>query len=184
MISGNSYSIENLFNIFNNQEEESVNKTKFKASIQKLDLLNISYTHKESEFSLQNINLNIRSGNIVGITGFSGSGKSTLVDILMGLLKPDNGSITINGDERDIYESEDWFERIAYLPQEITLTDNSLAKNIHFKDTDDMDFKKFSIASKQSNLEDFRKRAYAAIRDIHITRFPYNHFLYPEGLEE
>ena len=155
MISGNSYSIENLFNIFNNQEEESVNKTKFKASIQKLDLLNISYTHKESEFSLQNINLNIRSGNIVGITGFSGSGKSTLVDILMGLLKPDNGSITINGDERDIYESEDWFERIAYLPQEITLTDNSLAKNIHFKDTDDMDFKKFSIASKQSNLEDF-----------------------------
>ena len=42
----------------------------------------------------------------------------------------------------------------------------------------------FISALNKSNLEDFRKRAYAAIRDIQITRFPYNHFLYPEGLEE
>ena len=42
----------------------------------------------------------------------------------------------------------------------------------------------FISALNKSNLEDFRKRAYSAVRDIHITRFPYNHFLYPEGLEE
>ena len=42
----------------------------------------------------------------------------------------------------------------------------------------------FISALNKSNLEEFRKRAYGAIRDIHITRFPYNHFLYPEGLEE
>lgn len=42
----------------------------------------------------------------------------------------------------------------------------------------------FISALNKENLEDFRKRAYAAIRDIHVTRFPYNHFLYPEGLEE
>ena len=42
----------------------------------------------------------------------------------------------------------------------------------------------FISALNKENLEDFRKRAYAAIREIHITRFPYNHFLYPEGLEE
>ena len=42
----------------------------------------------------------------------------------------------------------------------------------------------FISALNKSNLEEFRKRAYGAIRVIHITRFPYNHFLYPEGLEE
>jgi HlyD family secretion protein len=158
MISGNSYSVENLFNIFNNQEEERINETKFNSDIISVDLNNVSFTHQESGFSLKNINLNLTSGNIFGITGFSGSGKSTLVDILMGLLNPEKGSIIVNGVESEIYESDDWFERIAYLPQEITLTDSSLAQNIHFKDTGDIDFEKFSLASKQSNLEDFTNK--------------------------
>jgi GTP-binding protein HflX len=42
----------------------------------------------------------------------------------------------------------------------------------------------FISALNKDNLAHFRNQAYAAIRDIHITRFPYNHFLYPEGLEE
>lgn len=42
----------------------------------------------------------------------------------------------------------------------------------------------FISALNKSNLAYFRERVYAAIRDIHVTRFPYNHFLYPEGLEE
>lgn len=42
----------------------------------------------------------------------------------------------------------------------------------------------FISALNKSNLAQFRQRAYVAIRDIHITRFPYNHFLYPEGLDE
>ena len=41
----------------------------------------------------------------------------------------------------------------------------------------------FISALNKQNLEDFRKRVYHEIRSIHITRFPYNHFLYPEGLE-
>jgi GTP-binding protein HflX len=42
----------------------------------------------------------------------------------------------------------------------------------------------FISALNKENLEGFRKRAYQEVRKIHITRFPYNHFLYPEGLEE
>jgi GTP-binding protein HflX len=41
----------------------------------------------------------------------------------------------------------------------------------------------FISATKKENLEHFRKQSYAAIRDIHVTRFPYNNFLYSEGLE-
>ena len=42
----------------------------------------------------------------------------------------------------------------------------------------------FISALKKDNLKKFRKDTYKVIRDIHITRFPYNHFLYPEGLDE
>jgi len=42
----------------------------------------------------------------------------------------------------------------------------------------------FISATKKDNIHHFRKQVYAAIRDIHVTRFPYNNFLYPEGLEE
>lgn len=42
----------------------------------------------------------------------------------------------------------------------------------------------FLSALNKQNLEIFRKRVYSAVREIHITRFPYNHFLYPEGLDE
>ena len=42
----------------------------------------------------------------------------------------------------------------------------------------------FISALSKENLEQFRKRVYADIRDIHVTRFPYNQFLYPEGLDE
>ena len=42
----------------------------------------------------------------------------------------------------------------------------------------------FISATKKDNIMHFRKQVYAAIRDIHVTRFPYNNFLYPEGLEE
>ncbi len=41
----------------------------------------------------------------------------------------------------------------------------------------------FISATKKENIEHFRKKSYAAIRDIHVKRFPYNNFLYPEGLE-
>ena len=42
----------------------------------------------------------------------------------------------------------------------------------------------FISALNKENLEEFRKRTYQEVRNIHITRFPYNHFLYPEGIEE
>ncbi|NVJ72744.1 MAG: GTPase HflX, partial [Flavobacteriaceae bacterium] len=42
----------------------------------------------------------------------------------------------------------------------------------------------FISALNKENLDDFRKKVYAEVRDIHVTRFPYNNFLYPENLDQ
>ena len=70
-------------------------------------------------------------GKAVGIIGASGAGKSTIVDILLGLLRAQAGTITCDG--RDIYENyESWLSSIGYIPQAIYLIDESIRDNIAF----------------------------------------------------
>jgi len=97
-----------------------------------LVLQNISYTYPAAPSpALKNISLTIKQGTSVGFIGKSGSGKSTLVDILLGLLTPDSGSIAADG--IDIQENmRGWQNQIGYVSQSIYLTDDTLRKNIAF----------------------------------------------------
>jgi HlyD family secretion protein len=158
IISGNSYSVVNLHNVLNTKVTRLPSTSEFKSKVSSLALKDINFTHKTSDFSLRDLNLTLEMGSILGITGLSGSGKSTLVDIMMGLLKLDKGSILVNDLDSDIYESSDWFEKIAYLPQKITLTNNLLGENIHFQQRPDINFDRLNIASRQSNLDEFAER--------------------------
>lgn len=85
---------------------------------------------------LNGIDLEIRSGERIGIIGSTGSGKSTLLDLLMGLLEPTSGKILVDG--CDLYDSEypsrlsAWRSSIAHVPQSIYLSDSSIAENIAF----------------------------------------------------
>ena len=155
IISGNSYSIYNLHTVLNTNISRTINKSEFNSKIASLSLRNINFFHTNSDFSLNSLNLDIKTGRTLGITGFSGSGKSTLVDIMMGLLKPDSGAIVVNNRDSDIYESLEWFNKIAYLPQKISMTSSLLGENIHFKETSDINFDKFSLVSEQANLVEF-----------------------------
>jgi ATP-binding cassette, subfamily B, bacterial PglK len=95
-----------------------------------LSVSNISYKYPGSTRpSLDNITLSIAAGDSIGIVGASGSGKTTLVDVLLGLLVPQEGLIKFNG--VPLSESAKiWQSCVAYLPQEIFLTDQSLRSNI------------------------------------------------------
>jgi ATP-binding cassette subfamily C protein len=71
----------------------------------------------------------IEPGQVVGIVGPSGSGKSTLIDLLLGILTPDNGSILISGLEpRSALKK--WPGAIAYVPQENFMTSGTIKENI------------------------------------------------------
>ena len=96
----------------------------------KINLKNINYSYPGSDdLALVNISMEIPHGSTVGIIGPSGAGKSTLVDVILGLLIPQNGEVV--ADEVDIKKNmRAWQNKIGYVPQSIYLTDDTLERNI------------------------------------------------------
>lgn len=106
----------------------------FRHSI-RLKNVDFCYT-SESQPVLKSLNLEIMRGKRIGLIGTTGSGKSTLVDLIMGLLIPTNGSLSVDGvDLHDPNHSNillGWRSSVAHVPQTIYLSDSSIAENIAF----------------------------------------------------
>lgn len=85
----------------------------------------------DSEEILKNINFKIKKNEFIAIVGKTGSGKTTFLNLLMGLLEPTSGQITV--DDQDIYNDVDkWRSNLGLVPQNINLLDDSLKKNIAY----------------------------------------------------
>jgi len=95
-------------------------------------LQGVSFTYpRAAEPAIRDMSLTIPSGTAVGIIGESGAGKSTLIDLLLGLLEPDSGVISADG--QDIRsDPRAWQNCIGYVPQTIFLTDDSIRGNVAF----------------------------------------------------
>lgn len=95
-----------------------------------IEIRNLSFTYTESRGpALRDLNLRIRRGESVGIVGATGAGKSTFIDLLLGLLEPAQGSLTVDG--VDIRENlRGWRANVGYVPQSIYLIDDTLRRNI------------------------------------------------------
>lgn len=103
----------------------------FKHSI---TLNNLAFTYAENTpWVLQHgLNLSIPKGSRIGLIGATGSGKSTFLDIIMGLLRPTNGSLAIDGIKITDQNHRGWQVHIAHVPQAIFLSDTSILENIAF----------------------------------------------------
>lgn len=96
-------------------------------------LSNISFRYDESlKWVISDLSFSIAKGERIGIIGPTGCGKSTLLDILMGLLIPASGSITVDGHPITTLNLNAWRNLIAHVPQYIYLSDASIAENIAF----------------------------------------------------
>ncbi len=84
--------------------------------------------------AVEAIDLVIARGERVALTGRNGSGKSTLADLVMGLLEPGAGSLTVDGCTIDATRRVAWQRNIAHVPQAPWLADSSIAANIAFMD--------------------------------------------------
>ena len=120
------------FNVGNFQN--NINKTSSKKILltKEIVLKNVSFKYSDSgPFILRDINLNIKYGTTIGLIGESGIGKTTLINIILGLVKPTNGSTYVDG--TNISENiKGWQNQIGYVPQNIYLTDDTIKKNIAF----------------------------------------------------
>lgn len=99
---------------------------------------NIGFTYPDSAKPvLQQMSFNIRKGQSVAFVGPSGSGKTTAVDILLGLLEAQHGSIMIDGKPLANSDTRAWRRNFGYVPQSIYLSDDTIRNNIAFGQTRD-----------------------------------------------
>ena len=116
----------------------------------------MSYSHHDDSASiLREINLNISRGDSIGLMGASGSGKSTLMNIIIGLLSPDNGKVLYNGEPINSKNINAWRSKIAYLPQQVFITDDNILRNIALGvKQEDIDYNKIRSSIKAAKLSD------------------------------
>ncbi len=94
-----------------------------------ISIKNLNFSYDKNNL-IKNLDLEIRKGEILGIFGKSGSGKSTLVDLISGLIKPNEGKILLNNDYDIHHLLKTWQNLIGYVPQENLLMNDTLKNNV------------------------------------------------------
>lgn len=125
----------------------------FHDSIQ-LSSIYFRYPNQKDQ-SIKNVSLSIPIGSSVAFVGTSGAGKTTIVDIILGLLEPEEGKVLVDGKELSELKGV-WQQKIGYIPQSIYLSDDSIRKNIAFGINEkDIDNKAVDKALEDAQLKDF-----------------------------
>lgn len=133
---------------------DEFNSLLFTESI-RLDKVTYRYSDAKQP-ALESINFTISAGSKVGIVGATGSGKTTAVDVILGLLEPQEGSLWIDSKEITAANRREWQRTIGYVPQQIFLADDSIAANIAFGiSPDEIDLQAVKRAAKIANLHEF-----------------------------
>jgi ABC-type multidrug transport system fused ATPase/permease subunit len=125
-----------------------------------ITLSNISFKYDNSQkLILKDINLTIKKGEKIGFIGDTGSGKSTLIDIIMGLLKPTNGYITIDDIKLNNHNLASWYHQISHVPQNIYILDSDFYQNIAFgSESENIDKLKVEESGKLACADEFIKQ--------------------------
>ena len=97
-----------------------------------LEIKDIYWRYPNTEHDvLSGVNIEIRKGMAVALIGHSGAGKTTLADIILGLYKPQRGSVRLEGTDIKMLSGK-WSECVGYIPQSVYLTDDTIRSNVAF----------------------------------------------------
>ena len=153
-------SLNNIYSQLNNYKNLEINLSKEnkifkKINFQKeIEVKNLSFKFSE-KILFKNFNILIKKNSFIGIKGASGSGKSTFLNMISGLIKPQEGEILVDG--INIFENiKEWRNKLGYVSQSVFLIDDSIKKNIAFGLEDkDIDYTKLNIAIQNSGLSNY-----------------------------
>jgi ABC-type multidrug transport system fused ATPase/permease subunit len=151
--------VEILYRDFNvlpagNDLVENSSKMNFYFSI-KLNDVSFSYPNAEKKI-IKNQSITIGSNTSIALVGSTGCGKTTLIDIILGLLEPQEGKIFIDDIEINKSNRKNWQMNLGYVPQSIYLTDDTIRNNIAFGIAPEkIDEEAVIKAAQLANIHDF-----------------------------
>ncbi len=124
---------------------------------QGIALEHIEYTYPNANRSaLKDVSLQISAKSTIGLVGSTGSGKTTTIDLILGLLEPQVGTLSVDGEIISTKNRRAWQRAIGYVPQQIYLSDDSVAANIAFGvNKNEINLQAIERAAKIANLHDF-----------------------------
>jgi ABC-type multidrug transport system fused ATPase/permease subunit len=152
-------SAEPTFKLINEFLNKEISKpASYKKSIKEfkgtISISNLSFSYPGSESIIEDLNLKVSKGEFLAIVGPSGAGKSTLIDLILGILSPQGGAVSISGEKPEVAIGM-WPGKIAYVPQEVFLINGTLKENIAFGyESFDFTEDQFNYAISKSSLNE------------------------------
>ena len=156
--------LDGIYEDFTRVEEDEVAGTF--AKLEKADKLpftkaiileKVSYYYPNTNIAVvKEIDLTVKRNTMIALVGPTGAGKTTLVDIILGLLPPQQGRVLIDDIPLDNKNTIKWQRNIGYVPQHIYLSDDTIARNIAFGVPDQhIDREALQMAARIANIHDF-----------------------------
>ena len=122
-----------------------------------LRLDDVTYSYPgANQAALKQVTIDIQPCTTIGLVGATGSGKTTTVDVILGLLQPQTGSLVVDGKPINEDNIRSWRRIIGYVPQHIYLTDDTIRANIAFGiPANEIDDEAVKSAARIANLHEF-----------------------------
>lgn len=114
----------------------------------------VGFEYRSDKPSISRVNLSIKKGEMVGLIGPSGAGKTTVVDLLLRLIKPNTGAITVDGVDISSVNLDEWRSQIGYMSQDVFLLNDTIENNIRFYSAE-ISEQDMIRAAKLANIYDF-----------------------------
>jgi ABC-type multidrug transport system fused ATPase/permease subunit len=139
------------------QDLDHTNASKITISEPEILLKDVSYRYPgANNNALNNVSLTIKPNTMVAFVGASGAGKSTAVDIILGMLYPDQGQLIVGGNNITKANVRGWQNYIGYVPQNIFLIDDTVANNIAFGiPKEQIDMTRIITSAKMANIHHY-----------------------------
>jgi ABC-type multidrug transport system fused ATPase/permease subunit len=124
--------------------------------ISAVELKHVSLTYPgKKEKAIDHVSLSIKPGEVVALVGPSGAGKTTIIDLMLGIIEPDEGSLSINN-LRPLEAISTWPGAIGYMPQDVMISNGTVRENVMLGYSPDKEFESQVLSAlKVAQLIDF-----------------------------